>query len=117
MKPKTMILMGLAIVCGLGASYMTSRLLADRGSEEKETVKLLVAKKDLSVGTPIRKPDDLFEEKIVPKEADVDGAIRDFEQLKDKVLKHSRNKGETVTPANLLAKNEQLDVPEGHGAV
>ena len=32
MKPKTMILMGLAIVCGLGASYMTSRLLAERNA-------------------------------------------------------------------------------------
>ncbi len=30
MKPKTMILMVVAVVCGLGASYMTSRLLADR---------------------------------------------------------------------------------------
>jgi len=28
MKPKTMILMAVAVVCGLGASFMTSRLLA-----------------------------------------------------------------------------------------
>ena len=30
MKPKTMILMVVAVVCGLAASYMTSRLLADK---------------------------------------------------------------------------------------
>ena len=28
MKPKTLILMVVAVTCGLGASYMTSRLLA-----------------------------------------------------------------------------------------
>ena len=33
MKPKTMILMVVAVVCGLGASYMTSKLLADRISD------------------------------------------------------------------------------------
>ena len=30
MKPKTIILMVVAVSCGLAASYMTSRLLADR---------------------------------------------------------------------------------------
>jgi len=33
MKPKTIILMVVAIVCGLAASYMTSRLLADRAGK------------------------------------------------------------------------------------
>ena len=32
MKPKTLILMVVAVTCGLGASYMTSRLLAERGN-------------------------------------------------------------------------------------
>ena len=32
MKPKTMILMVVAVVCGLAASYMTSRLLADKAT-------------------------------------------------------------------------------------
>ena len=48
MKPKTMILMVVAIVCGLGASYMTSRLLAERGeapAAEQKKVTVLVAKK------------------------------------------------------------------------
>jgi len=52
--------MGLAIACGLGASYMTSRLLADRVEPDKELVEVLVAKKDLSVGQYLAKPEDFF---------------------------------------------------------
>jgi Flp pilus assembly protein CpaB len=79
MKPKTMILMGLAITCGLGASYMTSRLLADRQTEEKETVEVLVAKRSLSVGERLTKPEELFEKKTILKENDTPDAIRDFD--------------------------------------
>ena len=43
MKPKTMMLMVVAIGCGLGASYMTSRLLAERNNQTQAeaTVKVL----------------------------------------------------------------------------
>ena len=34
MKSKTMILMAVAIGCGLVASYMTSRVIAERGSKD-----------------------------------------------------------------------------------
>ena len=44
MKPKTLILMVVAVSCGLGASYMTSRLLADR-EQDVEKVAVLIAKK------------------------------------------------------------------------
>ena len=76
MKPKTLILMGLAVVCGLGASYMTAQLLAKRQPDE-EKVTVLVAKRNLSVGEAIRKPEDLFDPKqfVVgqePKEAVAD---------------------------------------------
>src|SRR5438105_10883667 len=63
MKPKTLILMAVAIVCGLGASYMTSRLLAERQTSDPDKVKVLVARKNLNMGEPIKTVDDLFEEK------------------------------------------------------
>ena len=44
MKPKTMVLILAAVACGLGASFMTSRLLSERQSDE-EKVDVLVAKK------------------------------------------------------------------------
>lgn len=63
MKAKTMVLMGVAIVCGLAASYMTSRLINERDA----TVKVLTAKTDLKQWTPVREPAALFEEKDVPR--------------------------------------------------
>jgi Flp pilus assembly protein CpaB len=117
MKPKTMILMGLAITCGLGASYMTSRLLADRQTEEKETAEVLVAKKNLNIGERLDKPEELFEKKTILKEHETPDLIRDHESLRGKILKQSRNKGDTIAPNNLYGKGENLDIPDGHQAV
>ena len=63
MKSKTMILMVIAIVCGLGASYMTSRLLAERN----EKVIVLVPKQKLSQWTHIKEPETMFEEREILK--------------------------------------------------
>lgn len=63
MKSKTMLLMGAAIVCGLVASYMTSRLIAK--NEEKVTV--LVAKSKLQLYAPLTDPDQKFAEKEILK--------------------------------------------------
>ena len=80
MKPKAMILMGLAIVCGLGASYMTSRLLAERQPQEEEKVEILVARRNLSVGERIVNPDEMFEVKPwSPRKMNRPDAIKDFE--------------------------------------
>ena len=57
MKPKTMILMGVAIVFGLAASYLTSKLLAT----QQEKVIVLVAKEKLSRWTPLKNLDAQFE--------------------------------------------------------
>ena len=63
MKPKTLILLGVAIACGLGASYMTSRLLAERQSDDEPKITVLVARKALNMGEPIKAPEELFQEK------------------------------------------------------
>jgi pilus assembly protein CpaB len=117
MKPKTMILMGLAVVCGLGASYMTSRLLAERQAPEEEKVKILVAKRNMSVGERLLKPEELFEYKDVAKENEPPDAIKDFESLKGKIMKQSRNKGDHVIEANLRDNRGGLDIPVGYKAI
>lgn len=116
MKPKAYIFAGLAIVCGLGASYMTSRLLAERTTDEAEKVEILVAKRNLSVGERIAKPEEMFELKPVLKENEPPDAIKDFEALKGKIMRQGRVKGDHVTPSNLYDK-DPLDIPEGHTAV
>jgi hypothetical protein len=81
MKPKTMILM--AVACGLGASYMTSKLLADRKQQEIPTVPVLVARARVPAWQPIKGPEAMFE--IKQYNADVAPAkpISDPERLKD----------------------------------
>lgn len=118
MKPKTIVLIVLALTCGLGASYMTSRLLAERGQpEEPEKVEILVAKQNLSVHQIINRPEEMFEMKAVTKENEPPDAIKDFEALKGKKLKTGRNKGDHITAGNLYDKNAGLEVPRGYKAI
>lgn len=100
MKPKTMILMVVAISCGLGASYMTSRLLADR-QQEVERVPILVAKKNLNMGDTLKTPDELFEEKLVPKGEEPRNAIFEADKLKGRQLKRPLRQGDFVTADDL----------------
>lgn len=92
MKPKTLVLMVVAVACGLAASYMTSRLLAERSTKEaasEEKVKILVAKKNLTMGTLLKNPEDLFEERLYTKGEEPKKALRSFDQVKDRRLNKS----------------------------
>lgn len=115
MKPKTMILMVVAIVCGLGASYMTSRLLAERGDGKQETpkVNVLVAKKNLDNGTPLKKPGELFEVKEFLKGQEPRDGIATMETLKGKYLKRNLRKGDFVTAKDIDDNQTILPLPEG----
>jgi pilus assembly protein CpaB len=116
MKAKTMILMGLAITCGLGASYMTSRLLAERSPSDEEKVKILVLKKNVNVGQRITDPEEFVEFKEVSKESEPPDSIKDLDFLKGKTLKQGRTKGDHLTAAHLRSFNDTLKLPEGHFA-
>jgi pilus assembly protein CpaB len=95
---------------------MTSRLLAERQSPEEERVIILVAKKNLSVGQRLAKPEELFDQKEVTRENEPPDAIREYDQLRNKLVKQPRNRGEHVTAANLLGDNESLKIPDGYKA-
>lgn len=119
MKPKTLILMVVAISCGLGASYMTSRLLADR-QQDVEKVSVLVAKKTLNMGESMKIPEDLFEIKEFAKGEEPKQAILDAETLKSRILKRSLRTGDFITPDDLLDENNPgvpYQLPQGHQAV
>jgi pilus assembly protein CpaB len=107
MKNKTMILLVVAVVCGLVASYLTSRFLA--GQNEKVTV--LVAKQRISGSTTIKNPDDLFEaEERISKDTPR-SAINKPEILKDQILIRGLEKGDIVLAENLQSKDgAPLDV-------
>jgi pilus assembly protein CpaB len=82
MKSKTMILMVVAVVCGLVASYLTSQLIAQKNKK----VNLVVAKKNVSQWTPIKNPEELFELREWPESDAPQGAIGDMKELKDRVV-------------------------------
>jgi pilus assembly protein CpaB len=121
MKPKTLVLMGVAIACGLGASYMTSRLLAERNTEEEPKVTVLVAKKNLNMGETIRVPEDLFQEKRFTRGEEPPGAIEKYDDLKNRILRTPRRTGDTVSQEDLISDldSTQMSVflPVGHRAV
>ena len=106
MKPKTLILMVVAVTCGLGASYMTSRLLAERQPSDEEKVVVLVARKKLDMGMTIKNVDDLFEEKKFTRGEEPKNAVNDKKDLQGRVLKVPRRTGDTVTGEDLLSADD-----------
>jgi pilus assembly protein CpaB len=122
MKPKTMVLMAVAVICGLGASYMTSRLLAERTTEspqEVEKVKILVARKSVPQGTYIKEPTDWFVEKEFTLGEEPKKAVRNFDELKDKVLSKPLSAEQWVVGDDLLRKEDSFNysIPKGMRAL
>jgi pilus assembly protein CpaB len=94
MKSKTMILMGVAVVCGLVASYLTTQLIAQKNA----TVKILYAKQKINAYTPIKNAKDMFEEKeVLQNQAPADA-----------VTSSEMDKLETFTLVKDIAENQPL---------
>jgi Flp pilus assembly protein CpaB len=122
MKPKTIILLVVALGCGLGASYMTSRLLADRTKPEQptNTVKVLIAKKKVPAFESIKKPEDFFEEKEVPEGTYPAKCLKGFEDIRNQRLAKAKGEEETVFKEDLLSavgSGVYANLPEGQRAV
>ncbi|MFO0846195.1 MAG: Flp pilus assembly protein CpaB [Gemmataceae bacterium] len=109
MKPKTMILMVVAVGCGLGASYMTSKLLADRNvkPQEVQTVPVLVAKVRVPGWQPIKEPEKMFEVKMFPVDVAPKRALGNLADLKDQRLNKPLDETKAVTQDDLLTKEQQ----------
>ena len=122
MKPKTLILTVVAVTCGLGASYMTSQLLANREAPEVETFKFLVAKRNLNMGDLIKNPQDMFESKDFVKDMAPRDGMANFDDLKGRVLKIPRRAGDPIHAEDLIGDNDPsrtfaTNLPTGYRAV
>ncbi len=108
MKPKTIMLMVVAIGCGLGASYMTSKLLAERNAapQGEATVKVLVAKAKIAPWTPVKNPEQYFELKDFPESVAPKKALKSFEEVKDQRLNKGIEEDKFVTTDDLLSKEQ-----------
>jgi pilus assembly protein CpaB len=107
MKPKTMLLMVVAIGCGLAASVMTSRLIAERGAGQpaEEKVKVIVTKVKIPKYEQIKDPQKYFVEKELPISAVPKKVLKNFDQVKDQRV--GRNLGEDMflTEEDLVSTN------------
>jgi Flp pilus assembly protein CpaB len=122
MKPKTLILTVVAVTCGLGASYMTSQLLANREAPEVETLNFLVAKRNLNMGDLIKNPQDMFETKAFTKDMAPRDGMASLDDLKGRVLKIPRRAGDPIHAEDLIGDNDPsrtfaTNLPTGYRAV
>jgi len=107
MKPKTMILMVVAVGCGLGASYMTSRLIAERSKPtEVEEVPVLVAKVKVNGWMLIKEPHKYFEIRMFRKTEAPKKALTSLDDIKDQKLNKPIDETKAVTQDDLLNKAE-----------
>ena len=101
MKQKNMILLALAIGCGLVAAFLTAKLGA---GSKGEMVPVLVAAKNLDQGTKLDKPEELFVRKPFPKESVPPEFVDDITQLKGKVLQRSVRAGSHCTMGDVTPR-------------
>ena len=109
MKQKNVILMVVAVGCGLVAAFLTSQMSA----KPAEQVEVVVASKDLTVGTVFTEKElkGLVKTKKVAKDAVPPGSVITMEELTDKRLSRPIRAEETINEKDL---NKGMALPEGH---
>jgi pilus assembly protein CpaB len=107
MKPKTTILMILAIGCGLAAAFFTNKLIAERNKpvEEVEKVTVLVAKKKIPAMAYISKADEFFEPQEKSKNDVPKNVLTDME---DKDLRDGFRVSRSFSAGNFLTRDDLI---------
>jgi pilus assembly protein CpaB len=116
MKSKTVILLVVAAVCGLVASYMTSRYLASQNAK----VTVLVAKDKIAGYTALKQPEQLFDMEERPRNEVPKNAVVNMDAAKDQVINKGLDKGDILSSENILDKSKvgiEVSIPPGFRAV
>lgn len=118
MKQKNLILVAVAVVCGLVAAVLTSQMGA-KGRAKTEDVAILVAAKEIPIGTRLPKdPVELakwVKMKPVPKDATPPAFIGSVEEMAEKyVMNRTYREGEPVNPLD-VSSTGMMAPPEGYG--
>lgn len=117
MRGKSMILIVIALGCGLVASIGISQILDSRGGGDKtQTKKIFVAVKDIDINTPLTPEIIKLEE--WPVEKIREGAIDNLEDIKDMAPNQRLYAGEPILRAKLFdpssSGGESLRIPKGY---
>jgi pilus assembly protein CpaB len=104
MKPKTLIMMGIAVVCGLAASVLAHQLLA----KNRDTIRVLVAKEKMQQWDVIKDPDVKFKEEEILVNDAPKGAftVERKEEVKGRTLRKNIEEGDKLTADDLLPKDK-----------
>jgi Flp pilus assembly protein CpaB len=110
-----MILLAVAVVCGLAAALAAAQFLKIRGSSGAERTKeVWVAKADIKENTLIEKPEDLFERKTMTEERSKYAlAAGNPADLKGKYVTRSLAKEQFVTPKDIEKNMPVITPPPG----
>lgn len=117
MRPKSLILLALALGCGLVASIGISQILDNQNNQTValETVPIYVALENINLGDPI--DDGIVSLEEWPKSKVPSGAITKWEDLEDRRPRAIIFAGEPLLEGKLLAKGQRQDpisgIPEG----
>jgi pilus assembly protein CpaB len=115
MRPKSLILLGLALGCGLVASIGISQVLEGNRPAAVETAPIYVALQNINVGDPLT--DTMVSLEEWPKDKVPIGAIDKWEDLEARRPRTNIYQGEPILDGKLLAKGQTNDpiqgVPEG----
>jgi pilus assembly protein CpaB len=116
MKPKNLILIGVAVLCGGVAAFLTAQMTAGASKKKVEVdmVEVPVAAKDIPIGTKLPQKDleTFFVKKNFPREAVPPSAILTVDEIGDKRTMRTIRQGETVGSADVNAKGF-IDPPDG----
>jgi pilus assembly protein CpaB len=112
MKQKNLILMVVAVGCGLVAALLTSQMSARQ--TKVDTVDVIVAAKDLPVGTMITKEDlpKMVKMRKIPKDALPPAFVQSEEEMIDKRLARGVRMDEWFNPAD-MSKGGTITLPKG----
>ena len=116
MKQKNMVLVAVAVACGLVAALLTSYSSAGSKPKSEETVAVLVAAKDLPVGTWLKKEtiNDLVVVKEFPAGTAPQVFVGNLEDLTDKRVVRTIRKGDSFNPKD-VSKSAAIAPPDGFG--
>ncbi|MGC3969027.1 MAG: Flp pilus assembly protein CpaB [Pirellulales bacterium] len=115
MRTKSLLLLVMALGCGLIAAIGINQIMA-RPSNEGETTSIVVAKREILKGDLI-KPDDIRMQEW-RKDALPEGAVEKIEDLQDKRVKATIIVGEPLLIGKLIdGKGDAIEIPAGMKAV
>lgn len=116
MKMKPLMLLAIAVACGLVAMVGVQQALNNgkRGGPDPNLVKVFAAVEDIPAGIPITQ--EMLVPRQIHKNAVPEDAVTDLKQLEDRALKIKAFKGDIIFEAKLCAKGQagaSITIPEG----